>query len=141
MNKITDQTFALFRNGWQKLLRHIFDDAESIEGGHFKHSEYFCQMVAEVDLEWATEIVTRCGLSYACPDNREVDPASLVGSWMVDGTTSPDNGFYWDCVSEIVKVEKVTKTVTVTEWKPICNETVEPCCSQQPQSKVCLPTK
>lgn len=45
----------------------------------------------------------------------------------------------WDGVSEIVKVEKVTETITVTKWKPILDENVPAYRPQQPQSKVCLP--
>lgn len=139
MNKITDQTFALSNNGWQKLLRHIFDDCETIEGGHFKHSEFFCQLVGEVDLDWASHIVASMGLTYARHFDREVKPADLVGTWMVEGTTSPGNGFYWDYVSEVAKVEKVTETITVTKWKPIPDETASACSYQQPKGKVCLP--
>lgn len=127
MNKISDNTFSLSHNDWKRLVRYIFDDSETTEGEHFKHSEYFTKLVAVVDLDWATTIVNKLGLMYNRPDNREVNPADLVGTWMVEGTSSPNNGFYWDYVSEVVKVEKVTKTITVEEWKPICNETVQQC--------------
>ena len=139
MNKITDRTFSLSHNDWKRLLRYMFDDCESIDEGHFKHSEYFTKLVAEVDLDWATTIVAKLQLHYNRPEDRTVNPTDLVGTWMVEGTSSPNNGFYWDYVPEAFKVEKVVETITVTKWKPICDESPVQCSSEQPQSKVCLP--
>lgn len=139
MNKITDQTFSLSRNGVNELWKYIFDDAEEDEGGHYKHDEYFVTLVAEVDLEWAATIIEKLNLTLNRPENREVTPDMLVGNWMAEGTRSPNNGFYWDYLSEIVRVEKVVETITVTKWKPIVDETAPSCSCKQPQSKVCLP--
>lgn len=139
MNKITDQTFSLSRNGVNKLWKYIFDDAEEDEGGHYKHDEYFVKLVAEVDLEWAATIIEKLNLTLNRHENREVTPDMLVGNWMAEGTRSPNNGFYWDYLSEIVRVEKVVETITVTKWKPIVDETAPSCSCKQPQSKVCLP--
>lgn len=139
MNKITNQTFALSRNNLNRLWRYIFDDCEEDEGGHFKHDEYFVKLIAKVDLEWASIIIDKLELTLNQPTDREVKPEMLVGTWMAEGTRSSNNGFYWDYLSEIVRVEKVVETITVTKWKPIANEIASECSPQQPPCKVCLP--
>ena len=97
-----------------------------------KHSECRCELGQEIDLELAKEILDSFKGVY-------IKPEDLVGTWMMECSRDYSNGIYWSEVSEIVKVEKVTETIVVTKWKPICDETVPICSNQQPQSKVCLP--
>ena len=134
MNKISKYDAVVTTAQFKSLIRSIFEDPFEISEDFMKHSECRCEFGQEIDLDLAKEILD----SYK---GVNITPEELVGTWMMECLRDYSNGIYWDEVSEIVKVEKVTETITVTKWKPIENETVEPCSSKQPQSKVCLPPK
>ena len=132
MNKISKYDNVVTPAQFGSLIRSIFEDPFEISEDFMKHSECRCEFGQEIDLELAKEILD----SYK---GVNIEPKDLVGTWMMECSRDYSNGIYWDEVSEIVKVEKVTETITVTKWKPILDENVPAYRPQQPQSKVCLP--
>lgn len=120
MNKITKHSGAVPSGQFKKLTKYMFDDAFDIEEDFDQHSECHVKIGAEIDLQAAEEILD----SFT---EVQIKPEDLVGTWMIEGSRDYNNGFYWDNVDEIVKVEQVTETITVTTWKPICDENVKPC--------------
>lgn len=133
MNKLSKYSELMTTAQFKSFIRSVFEDPFEISEDYAEHSECRCQLGQEIDLEIAKEILD-------CYKGVNITPEDLVGVWMMECSRDYSNGIYWDEVSEIVKVKKVTKTITVTEWKPICDETVPISCSAKlPQSKVCLP--
>ena len=115
MNKISKYGGLMTPVQFGSLIRSIFEDPFEISEEFAKHSECRCEFGQEIDLDLAKEILD----SYK---NVSVKPEDLVGTWMMECSRDYSNGIYWSEVSEIVKVEKVTETITVTKWKPICDE-------------------
>ena len=115
MNKISKYDGLMTPVQFGSLIRSIFEDPFEISEEFAKHSECRCEFGQEIDLDLAKEILD----SYK---NVSVKPEDLVGTWMMECSRDYSNGIYWSEVSEIVKVEKVTETITVTKWKPICDE-------------------
>ena len=103
-----DVTSAQFKS----LIRNIFEDPTKVESVYVKCSEHAVKYIQEIDLELAKEILDCC-------KGTSLTPEQLVGTWMMKCSQDYTNGIYWDSVSEIYKVHKVTETVTVTTWKPI----------------------
>ena len=115
LNKISKYGVQIASAPFKAFIQHVFDDSFDIEEDFSKHSECLVKIGAEIDLEVAEDILT------TFPDV-QISPEDLVGTWMLEATRDYNNGLYWDEVSEIVKVEKVTETIVVTKWKPICDE-------------------
>jgi hypothetical protein len=134
MNKISKYDNVVNPVQFGTLIRSIFEDPFEISEDFMKHSECRCELGQEIDLELAKEILD-------CFKGVHIKPEDLVGTWMMECSRDYSNSIYWSEVSEIIKVEEVTETIVVTKWKPICDETVPICSSQQPQSKVCIPKK
>lgn len=133
MNKITASSLNM-GSEFKALLRYMFDDNEEIESDYAKHSSCRVKLLARIDQEIAIDIINEFNLPLTVDD--------LVGNWVIESLSDYSWGIDWDMVDEAVKVEQVTETITVTKWKPICDENVQPACSsKQPQSKVCLPQK
>ena len=120
MNKISKHGTVVNPVQFRQLIRSIFEDPFEISEDFMKHSECRCELGQEIDLELAKEILD----SYK---GVNIEPKDLVGTWMMECSRDYSNGIYWDEVSEIVKVEKVTETITVTKWKPILDENVPAC--------------
>ena len=115
MNKISKYGVQIGTAPFKEFIKHIFDDSFDIEEEFSKHSECRVSIGAEIDLEVAKDILE----SFS---DVHIKPEDLVGTWMMECSRDYSNGIYWDTVSEIIKVEKVTETITVTKWKPICDE-------------------
>lgn len=130
--KLSRSSTGLSRGDFQSFAKSLFDNSEEHDSSYSKHSECNVTLIADVDLEWAEVLQKR----YKLPCN----PEQMVGHWMVEGTSDYSWGFNWDCVDEVVMVQKIERTVTKTiiEWKPI-DESPAQCSSKQPQSKVRLP--
>lgn len=125
MNKILKHSHSSKK--FKVLIQYIFDDYQEIDEVYLKHDEVAVKAIAEVTLEIATDAIAEAEIEG-------MQPQELVGIWMMEGSRSSSNGFYWDLVDEIVKVEEVTETKIVTYWKPICDEnsttsseSVKPC--------------
>ena len=115
MNKISRYGVKVTSAQFSSLIRSIFEDPFEISEEFAKHSECRCELGQEIDLTLAKEILD----SFK---GVQIKPEDLVGTWMMECSRDYSNGIYWDEVSEIVKVEKVTETIIVTKWKPICDE-------------------
>lgn len=115
MNKISRYGVKVTSAQFSSLIRSIFEDPFEISEEFAKHSECRCELGQEIDLDLAKEILD-------CYKGVFIKPEELVGTWMMECSRDYSNGIYWDTVSEIIKVEKVTETITVTKWKPICDE-------------------
>ena len=115
MNKISRYGVKVTSTQFSSLIRSIFEDPFEISEEFAKHSECRCELGQEIDLDLAKEILD----SFK---GVQIKPKDLVGTWMMECSRDYNNGIYWDEVSEIVKVHKVTETITVTKWKPICDE-------------------
>lgn len=125
MNKILKHSHSSKK--FKVLIQYIFDDYQEIDEVYLEHDEVAVKAIAEVTLEIATDAIAEAEIEG-------MQPQELVGIWMMEGSRSSSNGFYWDLVDEIVKVEEVTETKIVTYWKPICDEnsttsseSVKPC--------------
>lgn len=129
MNKIYKYGTQVTSAQFNSLIRSIFEDPFDIDETYLKHSESRVTLGQEIDLELAKEILD-------CYKGVQFEPGDLVGTWMMECSRDYSNGLYWDEVSEIVKVVKVTETIIVEKWKPIEDENVPKCCPKQPQSKV-----
>lgn len=131
MNKLTKQSLNM-TSDFGKFLRSLFDNNEEVASEYSKHSSCNVTLVADVDIEWATDLVNKYGLS--------IEPSVLVGHWMIEAVSDYSWGIEWSCVSEAVRVKEVTKTVTktVTQWIPIEDEnpvSEVPCTRPQARSK------
>lgn len=113
MNKILKHSHSSKK--FKVLIQYIFDDYQEIDEVYLKHDEIAVKAIAEVTLEIATDAIAEAEIEG-------MQPQELVGIWMMEGSRSSSNGFYWDLVDEIVKVEEVTETKIVKYWKPICDE-------------------
>lgn len=115
MNKISKYGGLMTPVQFGSLIRSIFEDPFEISEEFAKHSECRCELGQEIDLDLAKDILD----SFK---GVQIKPEDLVGTWMMECSRDYSNGIYWDEISEIVKVHKVTETIIVTKWKPICDE-------------------
>lgn len=99
------------------IMRFIFDDPETVEEHYLEHSECRVVQIAYIGYEELKELHSKIGTDAGALHG--VKLSELVGTWMLEGTRSDNNGMYWDQVTEIVKCQEVTETITVTKWKPI----------------------
>ncbi len=124
MSTLTRITASTLKMGseFKSFLRYMFDDPEEIGNEYAKHSSCRVQLMATIDESVALELIESFNLSLSKED--------LIGNWMIESLSDYNWGIEWDLVDEVVKVHKVTETITVTKWKPIQNETVLTCCSK-----------
>lgn len=115
MNKISKCSDRWTSKQFKTFIQYIFDDYQVVEESYLKHDEVVVKAIAEVTLEIAADALNEAEIEG-------VGLCDLVGIWMMEGSRSDSNGFYWDLVDEILKVEEVTETKIVKSWKPIRDE-------------------
>lgn len=116
MNKLCPLNLGIDTAAFRSLARHMFDDPEEISEEYVDRDECRMQYLTEIEnLVDAGEILEGLGLG--------LDPEILVGCWMLEISRTDSCGIHWDECWEIVRVEQVTETKTVTYWKPIREQT------------------
>lgn len=115
MNKIVRGPVP--NKAFETVMRFIFDDPVTVEETYLEHSECRVVQVACIGYEELKELHSKIGPDVGALQG--VKLSELVGTWMLEGTRSDNNGMYWDQVTEIVKCHEVTETIIVTKWKPI----------------------
>lgn len=111
MNELTAKILGLDESGFIKFMKHMFDDTFEISNEYSKHSACNVELGTEIDLEYATELVQ----TFALP----VAPSDLVGTWAYAASSDYSWGIEWSMVECAYRVEQVTETITVTNWKPV----------------------
>lgn len=94
-----------------ELVKHIFQDSDSIHEEYVDHDEVSLLLVQQVDKEFAE------GVLQAVDCGKTVE--QLVGTWGVECTRSNSNGVYWDYIWEFRRYEQVEETITRTVWKQV----------------------
>lgn len=109
---------------FNRLIRYIFDDPETVEEDYIDHDECRVVYVAELrgqDLHDLHQYLMQDGMDLGALFGTPL--LDMDGYWMMETTRSNSNGTYWDQVTEIRKSHEVTETVTVTKWKPLKDAT------------------
>lgn len=119
---------------FRSLIKYLYEatDAEELNEVYIDRDECRMTYLMQITPEVADEVEKQFNLGVMLKNQ-------LIGDWLLELSRTDSNGLHWGEVYDIVRAEKKTETITVTKWKPICDESPVQCSSEQPQSKVCLP--